>query len=178
MTDGADGSELIDDPRYQELRRLARRLLGTARNASDPDPTELVHECFLRLAKADGWVALTPPERRAYAARALRNTLIDLRRAEATEKRGGLRVRLTLDDRMAESDSVDQLDLLALSEAIEALAESHPRQAEVVVLRYLGGLTLAEAAAELSIAERTVQTDWNFACAWLHRRLGPRGPEA
>ncbi|MEO0652162.1 MAG: ECF-type sigma factor [Planctomycetota bacterium] len=163
--------EDIDDPRYEELRRLARRLLGNVRRPGDPEPTELVHECFLRLARQPRWKSLSEAERRAYAARSLRNTLIDMRRAEASDKRGGHRARLTLDDRFEETEGADALDLLALSEGMEALAESHKRQADVVALRYFGGLSNEEAGMLLGVPARTISNDWAFAGAWLHRFL-------
>ena len=166
-----DRREAMDDPRYQELRRLAHRLLGDLRRAGDPDPTELVHECFLRLAQQPRWGELPESERRAYAARSLRNTLIDLRRAESSAKRGGYRAQLSLDERMEQQDGADALDLLALSEGIEALAARHKRQADVVALRYFGGLSNSEAGELLGVPARTISNDWAFAGAWLHRFL-------
>lgn len=169
----------IADPRYQELRQLARRLLANSRRSGDPDPTELVHECFLRLAKHDGWLQLSDSERRAYAARSMRNTLIDLRRAESAAKRGGYVSRLTLDEQEVPSEDARALDLLDLSEALELFAEEYPRQANVVELRYFGGMELGTIADHLGTNRRSISNDWAFAKAWLHRRLATwqRRPE-
>ncbi|QDU66844.1 sigma-70 family RNA polymerase sigma factor [Engelhardtia mirabilis] len=161
----------IADPRYQELRYLARRLLSFSRRLDDPEPTELVHECFLRLARHDRWLELSDNEKRAYAARSLRNTLTDLRRAASAAKRGGYQARLTLDDQEVAVDDSQAIDLLDLSAALEDLALCYPHHAHVVELRYFGGLDLTAVSELLSISRRAASHDWNFARAWLHRRL-------
>ena len=165
----------IADPRYQELRQLARRLLASSRRLDDPEPTELVHECFLRLARHEGWLHLSDNERRAYAARSLRNTLVDLRRAASAAKRGGYVSRLTLDEQEVSVDDSRAIDLLDLSEALEALALEYPHHAHVVELRYFGGLDLSAVGELLGTTPRSVSSDWNFARAWLHRRLSDSG---
>jgi RNA polymerase sigma-70 factor (ECF subfamily) len=161
----------LTDPVYQELRRLAQRLLSKSRRPQDPDPTELVHECYLRLGRHLGWQQFSDLERTAYEARALSNTLIDMRRAATAEKRGGLLARITLDEVMAEAEPGQEVDLLALSEALEALAKTCPNHAEVVVLRYFGGLSVANVASLMDISEAQVTQHWKFAQAWLSKEL-------
>jgi RNA polymerase sigma factor (TIGR02999 family) len=151
----------------QQLREIARRLL-----ASEPpgnwQPTELVQESYLRLLD---WRAV-PWENRAHffatVARMMRHAIIDAARARRTQKRGmGWQVTLP-DDAAAPAPAVD---VLALSDALEALATVSPRAAQVVELRFFGGFSVQETAETLGISPRTVINDWNAARAWLHAQL-------
>jgi len=159
---------------YDELRRLAARYLRGQRAGHTLQPTALVHEAYLRLAKGG---ALPVDDRThffALAARAMRQVLVDHARRRAAAKRGGDPERVTLDDTLELGRGGEEgrrLDLLALDEALERLERVSPRQCRVVELRYFAGLTIAEAAASLGVGTRTVEDDWALARAWLQRRL-------
>jgi RNA polymerase sigma factor (TIGR02999 family) len=104
------------------------------------------------------------------SARLMRRILVDFARRKRFQKRGGDAVKVTLDDKLV--IAMDRTnDLVALDDALKALAEANPRVSQVVELRYFGGLTEAETAEALHISEDTVLRDWKFAKAWLHREL-------
>jgi len=155
---------------YHELRRQARACMRRESADHTLQTTALVHEVFLRLASAQcpEW------EHRvhflAVAARAMRRVLIDLARARRTAKRGRDAVHVPLDTSLPAPQS-PAVDLLALDEALVALAQLDARKAEVVELRFFGGLTNEETAAVLLISTDTVLRDWKLARAWLFRRL-------
>ena len=109
----------------------------------------------------------------AVAARAMRRVLVDLARARWTSKRGGGAVHLPLDTSLAATEP--GVDLLALDEALDALAQVDARKSQVVELRFFGGLTNEETAAVLVISTDTVLRDWRLARAWLFRRLTGKG---
>jgi RNA polymerase sigma factor (TIGR02999 family) len=157
---------------YDDLRRLAQRYLEGERAGQTLQPTALVHEAYLRLFGA----AAGPPlaNRRAFyaaAARAMRHILVESARRRNSIKRGGDWSREAIDpDRIAEPILADEL--LALNEALDALAKAEPAIAELVTLRYFGGMTVREAAAVLGIAPRTADGHWAYARAWLSVALG------
>ena len=133
----------------------------------------MVHEAYLRcLPEAEAARVGEAGRTRFFAAgaRAMRRVLIDHARGRARDKRGGGWRRVTLTDRMLmpAGDGVDALDL---TEALAELAELDPRQAELVELRFFGGLSLPRAAELLGLAQRTAENDWTLAKAWLQRRL-------
>jgi RNA polymerase sigma-70 factor, ECF subfamily len=153
---------------YAELRELAARLLRHERADHTLQPTALVHEAYLRLVdqRVGTW------ENRAHflgiAAQAMRRILVDhARRRSATKRRGA---RVTLDDAVAPSTG-PSVDLLEIDAALSRLAELDPRQAQVVELRFFGGLSVEETAAVLGVGSATVKRDWTVARAWLHREL-------
>jgi RNA polymerase sigma-70 factor (ECF subfamily) len=154
---------------YQDLRRVAAAAMRGERQGHTLQPTALVHEVYLRLAGQDvRWRS-----RRgllAVAGRVMRRVLVDHARAHHAAKRGGDAVRVTLVDDAAGVQP--DLDLLALDQALSALAELDPRQVEIVELRYFAGLTVAETAVTLGISEATVKREWAVSRAWLLRRLG------
>jgi RNA polymerase sigma factor (TIGR02999 family) len=155
---------------YRELRQIAGRYLRVQPPDHTLQPTALVHEAFLRLARAReaGWENRT--QFLAFAARAMRSVLIDgARRRKAVKRDGG--VRMTLVDGAAIVEA-RPLDVLALDEALERLAAHEPRAARVVELRYFGGLEIDEVADVLEISSATAKRDWRFARAWLARELG------
>jgi RNA polymerase sigma factor (TIGR02999 family) len=157
---------------YNDLRRLAQRYLEGERPGQTLQPTALVHEAYLRLFGA----ASGPPlaNRRVFyaaAARAMRHILVESARRRNSLRRGGDHAREALDpDRIAEPEVAN--DLLALHDALDALAEAEPNIAELVSLRYFGGMTLREAADVLGIAPRTADTHWAYARAWLSVAMG------
>ena len=155
---------------YQELRQLASAKMKSERAGHTLDATSLVHEAFMRLDRDP----LHWQSRRhffAAAAEAMRRILIDHARARQAKKRGGEVVRAQLD-----LDAVPQLTatndrVLALHQAIEQLEASEPDKAELVKLRYFGGLTIKEAAQLLGISTATADRKWAYARAWLQRAI-------
>ena len=155
---------------YEELRALAAGCLQGERRDHTLQPTALVHEAWLRMAGERARF-----ENRAHylalAAQAMRRVLVDHSRRRAAGKRGGGALRVDLDPD-ARSGSGVTLDLLALSEALDALAAADPELARLVELRYFGGLTLEETAGVLGRSVRQVEGSWAAARAFLYRALG------
>jgi RNA polymerase sigma factor (TIGR02999 family) len=157
---------------YGELKRIARGLMSHERPGHTLQPSALVHEALLRLL--DGDVLADFPNRRHLfnaATRAMRQVLVDHARRRGAAKRGPGRALLPLDGALA-SIEAQGLDVVALHEALDDLAVAHARPAQVVDLRFFGGLTVPEVAAMLGVSETTVEGDWRFARAWLRDRLG------
>ncbi|MCP4589830.1 MAG: sigma-70 family RNA polymerase sigma factor [bacterium] len=164
---------------YDELRRVARAQLAGAVPGRDRQPTSLVHEAYLRLsAGAD----LEFADRRhffAAAAQAMRHLRIDDVRKRNSQKRGGGRRPVSLEEvaevagGVARSQALgdDLVELLALDEALTKLEQRDPRRAQVAMLRYFAGLSIDETAEALGLSPRAVDNDWHFARAWLHREL-------
>lgn len=158
---------------YSELRALAARRLGSERPGQTLQATALVHEAYMRLAAGpDGAAPRWDHAGHFFAAAAesIRRILIERARARSAEKRGGGRLRVTLDTN-AQSVEVDQDQLLDLDEALKALALEDARKARLVELRYFGGLELEACAKLLGISPATADRDWAFARAWLASRL-------
>ena len=155
---------------YQELRRLAAAYLRREKPGQTLQPTALVHEAYLRLLKdrPDRW------QNRAHfcaiAAHSMRQILIERARARGAAKRGGARPRVTLDEGLVAGED-RSIDLLALDEALERLAQLDPEQARLVELRFFGGLTVEETAEAMNISPATVKRHWTVAKAWLAREL-------
>jgi RNA polymerase sigma factor (TIGR02999 family) len=170
---------------YGELRALAQRYLQREERRHTLQPTALVHEAFLRLARTpvrgggeDGEAPTI--EVKAAAARAMREILVDHARRRDSVKRGGGRPRGGVEVEgagLAAPGGADPLDVLELDLALTELGRVDPRRARVVELRFFGGLTNAEVAAEVAVAPKTAESDWYFARAWLRRHLerGDRG---
>lgn len=155
-----------------ELREMARRLLTRERDGR-LQPTELVHECYLRLLE---WRAVRWQNRAHFfttTARMMRRVLVDEARARRAGKRGGDADHVLLD---ADSVAVPEapVDLVAVAEAIESLAALSPRASQVVELRFFGGFSVEETAEALGLSPRTVVNDWNSARAWLRNCLSSR----
>ena len=156
---------------YEELHRMAARYLVGERSGISLQATALVNEVCLRLL---GWNPVSWQNRGhffAVSARMMRRVLVDIARRRRAARRGGhdsIRVPLDAVDVPA---GETHADLLAVDEALQALAAEAPRKAQVVELRFFGGLSIEEVAQTLGISIRTVHTDWAVARAWLHRRL-------
>jgi RNA polymerase sigma-70 factor, ECF subfamily len=176
--------ESLSQTLYVQLRRMAAGQLRNERNGHSLKPTALVHEAFMRLRDQRN---LNPADRAALlatAARQMRQVLIDHARHRNRLKRGGASgadgsktagARLSL-EAVDGLDAVSgaglaQLDLLDLGDALDRLAALNERQAEVVTLRFFGGMTTPEIATALDTSTRTVESDWHFARAWLRREL-------
>jgi len=157
---------------YADLQRLARRHVRQAGHLTLLDTTALVHEAWLRLPGGQG---ANFPDRRhflAYAAQAMRSVVIDLVRARQAERRGGGLAHVTLDTAVAEQLPDGDADILRVHEALDELAQLEPRLAQVVEMRYFGGLREPEIAEALGVTERTVQRDWQKARLFLSISLG------
>jgi RNA polymerase sigma factor (TIGR02999 family) len=159
---------------YGELRRIAKRSLKRGGSSQTLQTTAVVHEAYLRLVgdRARQW------ENRTHffgvAAKAMRQILVDYARASSAAKRGGEQKAIALDDSLVVSDE-RMPQVVALDDALTALAELHPRQSQVVELRFFGGWSVEETAETLGVSPETVARDWRAAKAWLYRELERRG---
>jgi RNA polymerase sigma factor (TIGR02999 family) len=148
---------------------LAGKYLRFEHASDSLQPTALVNEAYLRLV--DGtrvdWQGKT--HFYAVSARAMRRVLVQRARARQAKKRGGERLRVTLQGLGAEHRS--GVDFLALDEALARLAKLHERQSKVVELRFFAGLDVEKVSATLRVPKRTVERDWTMARAWLKREL-------
>lgn len=160
---------------YQELRRLAAAYIRHEKPGQTLQPTALVHEAYLRLMKdrPDRW------QNRAHfcaiAAHSMRQILIERARARNAQKRWGDKARITLEEELVQGGE-RSVDLLALDQAIERLAALDPEQAQIVELRFFGGLTVEETADALGSSPATVKRHWAMARAWLKKELSQQGP--
>lgn len=153
---------------YDELRVLARHSLRGERPDHSLQVTALVHEAFLRLVQQEGAGFEDRTHFFGVAARLMRQVLVDHARARMAQKRGGGVLRVTFGD----EDAVDSDEaLLALDEALHALARLDPQAARMVELRYFSGLTIEETATILEISPATVKRHWVTARAWLRREI-------
>jgi RNA polymerase sigma factor (TIGR02999 family) len=164
---------------YDELRKLAAQKLAQEAPGQTLQATALVHEAYLRLVGSGGATAPQHWDGCGHfftaAAEAMRRILVDNARRKRSQKHGGGLAHQTADlDAFALPDPRDPLEVLAVHEALDRLAEKSPRKAELVKLRYFLGCTTAEAAQALGIAVATAEEDWAYARAWL-RRLWLRG---
>jgi RNA polymerase sigma factor (TIGR02999 family) len=155
---------------HQELHRLARRYMRRERTAHTLQTTAIVNEAYLRLVDQEGVDWRSRAHFFAVSAQVMRHILVDYARRKYSGKRGGAARKVTLDE-VAPTSTERAAELVALDEALEALAELHPRRCKVVELRYFGGLNNREAAEVLGVSEVTVERDWRFAKAWLYREL-------
>ena len=156
---------------YEELRQLAATRMANEQPGHTLDATALVHEAYLRLIGPDGNSRYANRGHFfAAAAQAMRRILVDHARRRLSAKRGGGgRVDFDLDSVPA---APLDADVMAVDEAIERLAAVEPKVAELVTLRYFGGLTVLEGAAALGVSPRTADTWWSYARAWLAADLG------
>ena len=163
---------------YDELRRIAADYLRQDRPDHTLQPTALVHEAFLKLARNSNADWRDESHFRAVAAMAMRQILVDHARSRNAGKRGGDRLRITLShagvDAVTGDDDGLAFDVLALDEAMHELETIDQRRARVVELHFFGGLTFRDAANLLDIAPKTAESDWYFARAWLRKRLAEK----
>jgi RNA polymerase sigma factor (TIGR02999 family) len=163
---------------YGTLRQLARSRLRLEAPGISLQATELVHEVYLRLWNAPGHTWESRGHFLAAAAEAMRRILVERARAKARIKRGGIdgqrprRVTLQEGDVLDFANDYDPVQVLAIDQALRRLEERDARAAKVVVLRFFGGLDVAETAEALRVSERTVMRDWTFGRAWLFDALG------
>lgn len=155
---------------YDELHRQAGRQLRKQAPGHTLQTTALLHEAYIRLAGHGEGSWENRFQFFAFAAKIMRNILVDHARAKQRGKRGAGALKISLVDVNPQTPELD-LDLLALDEALERLGEIDEQQVRIVELRYFGGLSLEETADAMQISRATVSRDWNVARAWLHREL-------
>ncbi len=156
---------------YADLQRLAHGRLRRSGDLTMLDTTSLVHESYLRMQRSG---ELAFPDRKhflSYAARVMHAIVIDLVRARQADRRGGGAMHITLNTEVGESVSRPDDEVLRVHEALQELAAAEPRLAQVVEMRYFGGLSEAEIAEALEVTERTVQRDWQKARLFLAMTL-------
>lgn len=156
---------------YGELRILARRYMAGERRNHTLQPTALVHEAFLRLAAAEPILVNNRVHFLRLVAQNMRRILIDYGRQRAAKKNGGGMLRISFSDISAAMEI--SFDAVALDEALDQLETESQRQAAIIQLRYIVGLTVGEVADLLEISESTVKGEVRVAMAWLRRRLSP-----
>jgi RNA polymerase sigma-70 factor (ECF subfamily) len=154
----------------RELNRIARRCLAGERANGSVSATALVNEAFLRLVDLDRIEWQDRTHFLSMSARLMRRVLVDFARARQADKRGGDAVRVTFDEALLPQHG-GGADLIALDEALSALAAIDDRKSHVVELRFFAGLSLEETAAALGVSAKTVMRDWDFARAWLQRAM-------
>jgi RNA polymerase sigma factor (TIGR02999 family) len=160
---------------YDELRRLAAQKLARERPGQTLDATALVHEAYLRLVGSDGPAAQERcwSSRRHFflaAAEAMRRILVDRARCKGRLRHGGGRRQIEMPENLfAEEES--ESEILAVEEALEQFAREDPDSAELVRLHVFAGLTIEETAGILEMSVRTAYRNWQYARAWLYRRL-------
>jgi RNA polymerase sigma factor (TIGR02999 family) len=156
---------------YDELHRMALRYMAVERSHASLEATGLVNEVCLRLL---GWDQARWQDRQHFfrvSAQMMRRVLVDIARRRRADRRGGAdAIRVPLDDIDLPMPQ-PEMDLVAVDAALEQLAVHDARKAQVVELRFFGGLSMVETAETLGVCLRTVQSDWAFARAWLYHAL-------
>jgi RNA polymerase sigma factor (TIGR02999 family) len=155
---------------YKELHRLAHRYMAREAPGHPLQTTELVNEVYLRLVDASAMSWHDRAHFFAVCARMMRRTLIDFARARQYQKRSGKAIRVSLDNPLGVAGR-PALELVAVDDALTALAQLDSRKGQVVELRFFGGLSVEETAGVLKVSRETVLRDWKFARAWLRREL-------
>jgi len=155
---------------YRELRRRAGAYLRNERRDHTLQPTALVHEAYVRLVGQDAVTWQNRAQFFGVAAQMMRRILVDHARRHHAAKRPGAGAKVTLDDRIGAAQPYD-CEILWLNQALQDLAGVDARQAQIVELRYFGGLSEDEVATLLSISRATVTREWQTARTWLYRRM-------
>jgi len=155
---------------HEELRRLARRQMAAERPDHTLQPTALVNEAYLRLVNLKQMQWQDRAHFFAMAARLMRRILVDVARSRRYQKRGGGAKQVTFTQALEIAED-QPADVVALDDALEALAQVDERKSRVVELRFFGGLSVDETAEVLNVSRETVKRDWTFAKLWLLRHL-------
>lgn len=166
------GNVAVDDVSmdlYRDLRRIAARHLDAERRNHTLQPTALVHEAYLKLAGGQDRRYNDDVHFLSVASRVMRQVLVDYARSRATQKRNGELWGDVL--QFAGENGPQAVELIALDDALAALAQDNPRLARMVEMRYFGGMTAEETAEALGISVHIVRHDLRFAQAWLRRRM-------
>jgi RNA polymerase sigma-70 factor, ECF subfamily len=156
---------------YNDFRGLAKSYLAREAHADTLQATALVNEAYLRLAEQQQVDWKNRSHLLAVGAVAMRRILVNHVIAARRHKRGGAAARVTLSENLI--GARQNLDVLAVDQAISALAKLHERHAKVVELRFFGGLSVPEVARVLGVSVSTIEKDWRFCSAWLKNALGP-----
>lgn len=159
---------------YEELRNVARRRLAAEQREHTLQSAALVNETYLRLVDQERVQWRNRAHFFAISARMMRRILVDHARQRSAAKRGGANPKLSLDESLRVQDQPD-LDVVALDEALDALAKLDLQQARVIELRFFAGLTIEEISEALAISPATITRDWVTAKAWLFDRLNRPG---
>ncbi len=157
---------------YEELKAIAGAYLRGRLAGNSLQPTALVNEAYLKLAEGTRRAWASESHFKAVAAKAMRQIMIDHARARGADKRGGGAQRVTISNvDAAAGSSAQDVDVLALHQALEKLAALDERKAAVVEMRFFGGMSIVETAEALGVSHMTVSNDWSMARAWLAREL-------
>jgi RNA polymerase sigma-70 factor (ECF subfamily) len=159
---------------HNELRRIARRCMAGERAGHSLQATALVNEAYLRLIDVQHVNWQNRAHFLAMSARLMRRILVDYARSKGYQKRGGGAVKVTFDESLPAA-AEPALDLVALDDALEALAAMDERKSRVIELRFFGGLSVEETATVLAVSPETVMRDCKLAKAWLMRELRGEG---
>jgi RNA polymerase sigma factor (TIGR02999 family) len=160
---------------YDQLHRVAQHYMAGERPGHPLQTTALVHEVYLRLVDCQQVDWQDRAHFFAVSAQFMRRILIDFARSRGYRKRGGGAATMSLEDAVTVCSEPDT-NLLALDEALQALAVLDPRKSRVVEMRFFGGLSIAETAAVLKVSEETVVRDWRLSKTWLLRQMNGEGP--
>src|SRR5215203_2419681 len=157
---------------YDELHRQAHRFLRRERQSHTLQTTALIHEAYLNLIKQNRIDWQNREHFFAISANLMRRILVNYANARHRAKRGGTAENVELNDSILIAAESNNLDLIALDDALNRLAKMDEQQAKIVELRYFGGLTIEETSEVMGIAPATIKRDWNLTKAWLYRELG------
>jgi RNA polymerase sigma factor (TIGR02999 family) len=155
---------------YEELRSLAAGYFRAERVGHTLEPTALVHEAYLRLVQQTDGNWKNRAHFFAVAARAMRNVLVNHALARKAQKRGGGQPTILIDTDLVPARG-REVDPVELDDALKRLAALDPRKADVVEMRFFGGLTVEEVAHAMGVSVSTVEADWRMAKAWLSKAL-------
>jgi RNA polymerase sigma-70 factor, ECF subfamily len=158
---------------HGELKRMARHYMLRERAGNSLQTTALVNEAYIRLVEAEGVDWQDRAHFFAVSGQMMRRILVDAARMRIADKRGGVAVRVNLDE-IPEIGTHRASELIALDDALNALGEVDPRKVTVIEMRFFGGLSVEEASAVLKISPQSVMRDWKLAKAWLQRELRNR----
>jgi RNA polymerase sigma factor (TIGR02999 family) len=168
--DGRGSLDALIPEIYQELRRLAGKVMSGERSDHTLQTTALVHEAYMELARIHGLTVDSRPQFLALAAQVMRRILVDHARARGAAKRGGGAVRVTLSDGVADAGG-STLDLMALDEALTRLSSLDEQLVRIVEMRFIAGMSVEETGEALAVSPTTVKRDSAMARAWLLREL-------
>jgi RNA polymerase sigma-70 factor, ECF subfamily len=166
----AEAAEIVAGAVYGELKRLARNVMARENRMHSLEPTILVNEAFLRLIRGEPIEWADRKHFFVLASRMMRRIVIDYFRARQADKRPPRTMQLQIEDSMVISEERRD-EALMVDQALTRLAKFDERAAQVVEMRYFGGMTLEQVGEILSVHERTVKRDWLVAQAWLRRYL-------
>ncbi len=155
---------------HRELHKIAANYMRRQPRDHSLQATALVNEAYLRLVDSDKVNWQDRHHFYAICSQLMRRVLVDIARRRLSQKRGGDRLQVTLEDHLAVSDD-KQADIVALDDALKRLAVLSTRQSQIVEMRYFGGLTDEQIAETLGVSSRTIRRDWNVARAFLYREL-------